>query len=96
MKAIRTAYVQGKDWREECHNFLMAYLTAPDCATKIHPADLIFNQKIRRAIPNGEDEGNVKSNEVTCLRNYKKSKEKSKSYTHAKTIAILRLVTEYS
>lgn len=51
MKAIRTAYIEGKDLETETYKFLRQYRATPHAVTKEAPADLMFGRKLQHAIP---------------------------------------------
>jgi len=40
--AIQCAHHEGKNWRDELHNFLLVYRTTPHNTTGAAPADLMF------------------------------------------------------
>ena len=47
LKANQAAFVEGKDWRKELDNFLLAYRTTPHTVTGEVPADIFFGRSIR-------------------------------------------------
>ena len=58
MKTIRIAHIEGKDIRKEINNFLFVYRNTPHSSTKITPANVMFNRKIRHNIPDWTDKIN--------------------------------------
>ena len=50
-KAIRTANLEGRPWRQELSKFLLAYRSTPNSTTKIPPAQLLYNREIRGKLP---------------------------------------------
>ena len=50
-KAIRTANLEGRPWRQELSKFLLAYRSTPHSTTKIPPAQLLYNREIRGKLP---------------------------------------------
>ena len=51
VKTICTAYIENNDWQQQVYDFLMAYRITPHTATKVAPADLMYQRKIRHSIP---------------------------------------------
>ena len=51
LKANQAAFVEGKDWRRELDDFLLAYRTTPHTVTGEVPADVFFGRSIRTKIP---------------------------------------------
>ena len=51
MKAVRTAYIEKRDWRKQLQNFLFTYRHAPHCTTKLPPATLMFQRNTNFTIP---------------------------------------------
>ena len=45
-KTIRTALVEGKNWRSELPVFLMNYQNTPHPSTGVSPASLLMNRHI--------------------------------------------------
>ena len=86
-KICQTSYIGKTEWKIQIYRFLFAYRSTPHCTTKIPPAELMFNCKIRYSIPSFDY--NIQediSNKVE--RNDREAQEKSKTYTdtrkHAK------------
>ncbi|XP_065058440.1 uncharacterized protein K02A2.6-like [Rhopilema esculentum] len=50
-KALQTAAIEGKVWRQELQRFLLQYRSTPHCTTKVAPSQLLFNRKVRGKIP---------------------------------------------
>ena len=80
MKTIRIAHIEGKDIRKEINNFLFAYRNTPHSSTKITPANVMSNRKIRHNIPDWTDKINQKKMNENLQENDKNSKYKSKHY----------------
>ena len=51
-KISQTAKIENKNWKSEVYKFLFAYRSTPHSSTKVAPAELMFNRKIRYTIPN--------------------------------------------
>ena len=50
-KALKTANLDGRPWRQELHRFLLNYCTTPHSTTGVPPAELLFNRTIRGKLP---------------------------------------------
>ncbi len=50
-KVIKTATLEGKNWRQELQRFLLNYRSTPHATTKIPPCELLFNRKIQGTLP---------------------------------------------
>ena len=48
MKSIRTARLEGKNWRQEMHKFLRQYRSTPHPSTKFSPFQLLFGRSPKR------------------------------------------------
>ena len=55
-KISQTAKIENKNWKSEVYKFLFAYRSTPHSSTKVAPAELMFNRKIRYTIPNSSYE----------------------------------------
>jgi hypothetical protein len=51
--------MEGKDWKEELHGFLLAYRTTPQCTTGVAPSQLLFNREVRTNMPTFVKEGDI-------------------------------------
>ena len=54
-KAIRTAHVEGKDWKKELNTFLLNYRATPHAMTGVSPAKIMFGCDIRTKLPEFSD-----------------------------------------
>ena len=50
-KAIRTAHIQGRDWKKELQNFLRNYRATPHVTTTVSPGEVLFGRKLRTKLP---------------------------------------------
>ena len=76
-KTIQCAVAEHKDWKQELHNFMLAYRTSPHPATGIPPSQLIFNHTVNNGLPTIEKNRNQKPH-------HSKYQQKMKSYTDNK------------
>ena len=63
-KALQTAAIEGKVWRQEPQRFLLQYRSTPHCTTKFAPSQLLFNRKVRGKI--SEITGRIVINKHKC------------------------------
>ena len=52
VKAIKTAHVEGKDWKRSIYKYLLNYRATPHATTGKSPAELLFNRQITTKLPN--------------------------------------------
>ena len=45
-KAVRTARIEGRDWRHGLYQFLLNYRCTPHSTTGVSPAELLFNRQL--------------------------------------------------
>ena len=50
-KALKTATLEGKPWKQELNRFLLQYRTTPHCTTGVPPSELLFNRVVKGKIP---------------------------------------------
>ena len=50
-KALKTAKLDGRPWRQELQRFLLHYRTTPHSTTGVPPAELLFNPTVRGKLP---------------------------------------------
>ena len=90
MKAIRAAYVEGKDLETETYKFLRQYRATPHCVTKEAPADMMFGRTIQHAIPHISPAQTNKDSDLT-KRDYR-AKEKAAEYANHRRHATDRII----
>ena len=76
-KTIRTAQIEGKDWKRELYRFLLNYRATPHTTTKHSPAKLQFNREIRTKLPSRVN-GNKCPIDAEIRENDEKAKGKMK------------------
>ena len=50
-KALKTAKIEGRPWKQELNRFLLQYRTTPHATTGVPSAELIFNRKVQGTLP---------------------------------------------
>ena len=50
-KAVRTAVIQGKNWRQELFTFLRQYRATPHCTTGKPPSELLNGRRLKSTLP---------------------------------------------
>lgn len=90
MKAIRAAYVEGKDLETETYKFLRQYRATPHCVTKEAPADMVFGRKLQHPLPQLPSTPTSKSTDLT-KRDFK-AKRKAAEYANRRRHATNRTI----
>ena len=78
-KTIRSATVEGKNWRSELFVFLMNYRNTPHSSTGVSPASLMMNRHIRTKIPCLDLPHPSKVVQIACFNDILR-KSKAKAY----------------
>ena len=47
LKALKVAYIEGKEWWGELNKFLLAYRSTPQVSTRVTPAFLVFGRELK-------------------------------------------------
>ncbi|CAB3991864.1 Retrovirus-related Pol poly from transposon [Paramuricea clavata] len=50
-KALKTATLEGRPWKQELNRFLLQYRSTPHCTTGVPPSELLFNRVIKGKLP---------------------------------------------
>ena len=79
-KAIQTALLEGRVWRQEINRFLLQYRTTPHSVTKVAPCELLFNRQVRGKLPSIERKI-VVDRHAEARENEAKSQTYHKEYT---------------
>lgn len=58
-KAVRTARLEGPDWRLALFPFLLNYRCTPHLTTGVSPAELLYNRSLRNGIPAVDTSNNL-------------------------------------
>ena len=81
-KIIRTAQIEGKNWKRELYQFLLNDRATPHITTKHSPAKLLFKREIRTKIPSRIDENKcpiaaeIRENDQKAKENEGKCRQK--------------------
>ncbi|KAK3092457.1 hypothetical protein FSP39_003031 [Pinctada imbricata] len=82
-KLIKTANIEGKNWKQEIYQFLRNYRATPHSTTGIPPATALFGRNITIRIP----EVNFKKDDTKIRQRDRKQKEKMKTHADKKNQA---------
>ena len=58
-KAVRTARLEGRDWRLILYPFLLNYRCTSHSTTGVSPAELLYNRSLRNGIPAVDTSNNL-------------------------------------
>ena len=83
-KAICTAVLENRKWKQELYRFLLNYRTTPHSTTKIPPAQLLSNRIVKGRLPLLPTKSCPVDRHDEARINDEKSKKKSKEYADAK------------
>ena len=83
-KAIRTANVEGRPWRQELSKFLLTYRSTPHSTTKIPPAQLLYNREIRGKLPSLLRNSKVIDRHNEARQNDEQQKKQGRTYADAR------------
>ena len=50
-KALQTARLEGRVWKQDLNRFLLQYRTTPHSTTKVPPCELLFNRTVKGKLP---------------------------------------------
>ena len=78
-KALKTAKIEQRPWRQELNRFLLQYRTSPHCSTRVPPAELLFNRTVKRQLPVLQKKSNVNRHKE-ARRNERKRQEYNEKY----------------
>ena len=60
-KTLRTAVIDGKQWKSALYDFLLSYRVAKHSTTQVSPAEVMFYRKLRTKIPSIDNKPDVKA-----------------------------------
>ena len=72
-KALKTACIEGRPWKQELNRFLLQYRTTPHTSTNVPPAEWLFNRTVKGKLPILEKQSIV--NRHRAARNSEKAKQ---------------------
>ena len=84
MKTIRTASLEGKDWRRAVYGFMLSYRCTPHSTAGIAPSELLFHRKPRMKIPHVSSKVDRTMIDSLASANDRRSKTKAKGYVDKK------------
>ena len=62
-KAVRTARLEGRDWRPALYQFLLNYRCTPHSTIGVSPAELLYNRSLRNGIPAVDSSNNLSTDQ---------------------------------
>ena len=81
-KAIKSANVEGRSWKQELYSLLRSYRATPHVAAGKSPAELLFGQNIKIMLPEFRSEKNDKE----LRKRNKEKKEKIKTFADKRNV----------
>ena len=80
-KAIKSAVIEGLDYKQEITKFLRNYRACPHPSSGLAPADIMFNRSMKTLLP----QFSVKRSDKSIRKRDTKVKQKRKQYSDRKT-----------
>ncbi|CAB4025205.1 Phthiocerol synthesis polyketide synthase type I, partial [Paramuricea clavata] len=80
-KALKTATLEGRPWKQELNRFLLQYRTTPHCTTRVPPSELLFNRLIKGKLPLINSKKIVNRHKKAC-DNEKTQQERNREYAN--------------
>ena len=81
-KAIRAAWIEKRPWQQELSKFLLNYRSTPHSTTKVPPAELLYNRKIKGKLPDLRRKVKIVNRHKEARDNQEINKEKSRNYAN--------------
>ena len=81
-KAIHAAWTEQRPWQQELSKFLLNYCATPHSTTKVPPAELLYNHKIKGKLPELLRKVKVVNRHKEAKDNQEMNKEKSGTYSN--------------
>ena len=87
-KALKTAKIEGRPWKQELNRFLLQYRTTPHATTGVPPAELIFNRKVHGTLPVLQKKNDTRKQDrmkkcdkstIKCTRTFEEMQRKAES-----------------
>lgn len=79
-KPIATSKINGKDWMNDLHSFLLAYRSTQHGSMNIPPFDLLFKRTVRNLLPALPDLDDSNNAHIEAQRNDAAKKRYNKAY----------------
>ena len=80
-KALKTAKIEGRPWKQELDRFLLQYRTTPHTTTGVPPTELLFNRTVQGKLPVLQPK-NVTNRHREARKNEEKRQMYNKEYTN--------------
>ena len=77
-KAIRTAHLEGRPWKQELSKFFLTYRSTPHSTTKVPPAQLLYNREIHGKLPTLPHNSKIVNRHREARQNDKEQKLRGK------------------
>ena len=91
-KALKTAKIEGRLWKQELNRFLLQYRTTPHTTTGFPPAELLFNRTVQAMQASSSPKKNVTNRHREARKNEEKrqmyNKENANNLRNAKKSGI--------
>ena len=84
-KAVRTAVIQGKNWRQELFTILRQYRATPHSTTAKSPSELLNGRRLKSTLPRIQYDQASPEVRQTDGKRKEKMKEYADKYSHAKS-----------
>jgi hypothetical protein len=82
-KAIRTAQVEGKPWKQELYTFLRNYRATPHSTTNVPPFDAMFQRPMKTKLPEEHNHEEIKESQKNDDVRIQDGKAKNEMKTYA-------------
>ena len=83
MKCVKSAYVEGKNWKQELYRFLRQYRATPHTSTGYTPFQLLFQREATTRLPEITKQETIRDRRIDMDEIARQNDERSKS--HSKT-----------
>jgi hypothetical protein len=77
-KAIRTAHIEKKNWKQALYQFLRQYRATPHTTTNVSPSEVLNNRKLKMPLPSIQKLSNKKP-KIQCENEIKKRKKRRRN-----------------
>jgi hypothetical protein len=84
-KAIRTAHIEKKNWKQALYQFLRQYRATPHSTRNVSPSEALNNRKLKIPLPSVPQTQRQETQDPMRKRNQEKMKKYSDHRQHSKT-----------